>query len=1242
MATMRKTVYMAPYLHYPLVGADDQRTSAARGSGLLRRKLEAARQDQGCRLTLSGLAALQAFMAGNSDEREYFRQLLDAGSFDVNAFFVEPDAAVVQGESLIRNLMYGLLYARGILNVQPVLVIAEDGSGGWPQLPQIAAKLGLEAIISPAPAGASPLHLRLAPDGSELLGAGVEPFLHLGQAEVLRLIETAGADDLPHLNLYRDDAAEPPDWLSHGLNDLLTRGLMVSTPRHFVSEAGEEIPQPRDRMPVIADVASRGAGAAMPRADLRQATRLAENRLLDAEKWATFASLLGARYPDLALDRAWRQTLLGQQRDAHAGALGEAPLVDLLSGCREALDLAGEVEEKALDYITASISAGSGRHAPAGSVPLIVFNSLGWQRTDVCTARVQLEGAFAAGFSLLDEHGKEAPTQLMTRPGKTDQGWAEFVFIAADVPSIGYRTYYLAPADSLPPSAEAALEDVIESDQFCLEADRGEGGGLVRLFDKQAQREVLNRDAGPANEVIALAQNPDPETPGLGLTGRMVRASDESAEMAAMRGPVFSQLLISGELPGKCQLLQEVTVYQGLRRIDLRTTIEGYRGRHELLALSFPLAAEGLPIFEDQFAEVVSRPSQASLESQAGEVLSDLRSARNWVDVGPGPSVKIVDRGQVTGVVPLGARVLIVSGDTDWTAIRPLMQALLSKGIPSVVATDDDAAKETPRCDFAISLRRANLYAQSAMEATHGVRERIDETLKSEEWASVLVPWIDPSHPEQPLPMLVTDAADTISLSRLTDLIAEAITDDRLQVPPSHDLSRMARPVSEYGVALIGRGLAAALDSERRLIAPLFAARGTIASDQSALDLPLIADHRSHVFEHALLPHAGDWRAAGVVRAGLEFNHPLRAVLARADERPAAASSLPIAFSLVAIDSPDVVISAIKAVGNAVADHTSKPSTPGTGFLVRAYEAHGRPVKAQISFGLEPEEAWLADLMEQKTEDLPLARNGWSLPGLLKRRAQPPIVQLDLPSCGIATFGVRLSQPPEAGEPMELGPRVDAVTPAHSEYWEHNSGAAPLGNQPLTLWLGGPIPRGKNTRFTLALSNDCRDREMSGKVRVIAPPEWPLIPKEVPYRIAPASQAVYEVMIVVPPDATPCFLRAITEDGDRVLQDVVPIGDIQPLALSLRREQGAFVVDVENPNHDFVEGEVQLITPVEAWGRLSEGLALAEVTPRAFPLRLEAQQEQSFTFRADGDSDAMWAVAKVSWYGNVQYVTLAP
>ena len=34
---------------------------------------------------------------------------------------------------------------------------------------------------------------------------------------------------------------------------------------------------------------------------------------------------------------------------------------------------------------------------------------------------------------------------------------------------------------------------------------------------------------------------------------------------------------------------------------------------------------------------------------------------------------------------------------------------------------------------------------------------------------------------------------------------------------------------------------------------------------------------KEFVFDYALVPHAGDWRQAGVYRDGLEFNHPLLA-----------------------------------------------------------------------------------------------------------------------------------------------------------------------------------------------------------------------------------------------------------------------------------------------------------------------------------------------------------------------------
>jgi hypothetical protein len=195
-----------------------------------------------------------------------------------------------------------------------------------------------------------------------------------------------------------------------------------------------------------------------------------------------------------------------------------------------------------------------------------------------------------------------------------------------------------------------------------------------------------------------------------------------------------------------------------------------------------------------------------------------------------------------------------------------------------------------------------------------------------------------------------------------------------------------------------------------------------------------------------------------------------------------------------------------------------------------------------------------------------------------------------------------------------------------------------MGNQPTTLWLGGSLPVGKNTRFPLGVSNDSLDREVSGVVEVIAPSEWTLIPRQIPYRIAPGSQAVYEVMVDIPADASPCFLRAVTQDGEQVLQDVLPVGEIEPLEVSLTREDSDFVMCAKNPNPDYVEGQVALITPLESWGRAVDTFALGEVAPRLHSFRLEAGAEEQFTFAVRGNLNRVWAVAKVMWYGRVQYV----
>ncbi len=81
-------------------------------------------------------------------------------------------------------------------------------------------------------------------------------------------------------------------------------------------------------------------------------------------------------------------------------------------------------------------------------------------------------------------------------------------------------------------------------------------------------------------------------------------------------------------------------------------------------------------------------------------------------------------------------------------------------------------------------------------------------------------------------------------------------------------------------------------------------------------------------FDYALLPHAGDWRQAGVYRDGLAVNHPLHVMPADAH-----AGALPSHWAGIDISAPNVVVSAYK-VGE-------EGRT-----VLRVYEAAGEAVDA--------------------------------------------------------------------------------------------------------------------------------------------------------------------------------------------------------------------------------------------------------------------------------------------------------
>jgi len=1246
MAKAPAKIHLAPHFHYDPVRIEDQRTYTNQAFDLVQQFLDACRADDGYSIILSEMDYLRPFLAGFGEHRSFFDELVASGRIAAGGSYNQANEMSIQGEPLIRNILYGCLYHDKVLGFQTRVYLPFDVFGHCIQLPQILARSGFQAAVSSKNIlGAQPLCFGMSPDGTKLLQKQ-EPYAYY-PASLDELLDTV-VNGFEHqaklgithdLRLFGHDMSGPSPWLTGKSAALAERDPIIelSTPDKYFAAVEPEIELRKWSLNTSGrDFSWCHMGTLVSRADLKIANRLTENRLLSAERWATFASLLGAMYPDAALDKAWRQVLFGQHHDAVTGTSSDIPFLDLLLGYREALDLATEVEDRALRYVSSRIDTTGDRRAPRDGAALVVFNPMSWTRTDVCRAKVALDGAFSTGFKLIRENGREIPFQIENHASPGDEKEVEIVFLASDVPSLGYQTYYLAPASSMPatPESTESSDASIENQYLRITADGTKGGGITSLYDKRIGKEFINTAIGPANELVALAEKPDRERASWELftTGEKLGLEGEDALVEVALGPVYGRIRTTTRLPDRCDVIHEVTLYEGIPRVDLRTTLNGYAGTHELLALTFPLDVVGaLATFEDRFATVVRRRSAGKFDFRTlwEKNLSacGLGAAQNWVDVGPAPALHILSGRRRVGSVPLGPCAVITAPDSrDRKAAEIIQRALLSRGITCEQRLDsDDLVSEQDHFRFCISLGR-NEYSTRLLAQFRDANSRLERGAKNASWNGVLLRASGPNGSDADVPVLVAQGgSDT---SELADALAKAIAEDRLELRESNDFSELSEPVDDAGLALINRGtIAASLERDGTLIAPFFhtSSWSTFAWGEGKLDRFFVPEHKSHVFEHSLFPHASDWRSGGVVRVGHEVNHPLRAVQA-----PISEGHLPRNFSPISIDQANVVVAALKPLGNPLAEHRmTARSNPSEGLLVRLYEAEGRPTSADLEFPSVPEVAWLTDLAENKSGEAEVIRPRWGQAGK---------VRLDVPANGIVSVGIMPTPISEAGPPKELGPSTELCSPIHARYWDHNLGAAPMGNQPVTLWVRGPVSVGETTRFSLGLANDATDKEISGSVMMIAPEAWTMIPRQLPYRIQPNSPAVYEVMVVVPPDAAPGYIRAQTQQGEQIIQDVIPVGDIQPLKSTLERTEDGFLVRIGNPNADYVEGFVALVTPVESWGEAMDTYARCEISPRFHSFRIEAGAEREFPFTLAGDPEGLWAVAKVAWYGNVQYV----
>ncbi len=148
---------------------------------------------------------------------------------------------------------------------------------------------------------------------------------------------------------------------------------------------------------------------------------------------------MGASYPDTELTDAWKHVLFNQFHDLAAGSGIGVIYRDAQKDYNQVHWAANEITTKSLDTVQAHVNT----HVPVGSVPVMVINPLGWERSGVAEAKVQMPSAVTGDISILDDKGHVLPSQVVESDKKTNT--YHLLFRAEDVPSLGYEVLHAVP-----------------------------------------------------------------------------------------------------------------------------------------------------------------------------------------------------------------------------------------------------------------------------------------------------------------------------------------------------------------------------------------------------------------------------------------------------------------------------------------------------------------------------------------------------------------------------------------------------------------------------------------------------------------------------------------------------------------------------------------------------------------------------------------------------------------------------
>ena len=551
----------------------------------------------------------------------------------VGGMWVEPDCQTPSGESIVRQLLYGQGYFEKRFGRRSKVAWLPDTFGFSPAVPQLLRGAGIRGFFtyklnwSEWNSFPHDLYEWEGLDGSTVTAHAFDnPGQdYNGNVRPLDLLGTwrnfEGKRRHPETLFsfgWGDGGGGPTEEMLENYARLKSFPAMPRLRMALVDDFFEDLPKrglPRWTGELYLEL---HRGTLTTQARVKQLNREAEHRLLEAEALLTLASLRGAAYPAEELDGAWKTLLLNQFHDILPG-----------TSIREVYDVTHEELERVVRTAEALRDGALGGNRDERPTLLVANASLHPRPLTVLLSGDEAQ-------SLAEDGGNPLPTQ------ETEDGRLLVHDPGRAVPGLGWTA--LRGSEGGEPAGGVRAEGhgggaIIEND--LLLAEVGADGTVHRLYDKEAEREVL---AGRANALWAYTDKPrnweawDVEE-GYEGEGEEIPAHEVGV---AERGPLRASVRVRRRWGGS-EISQFYRLLSGSRRLDVETRIDWHERRVLLRAL-FPLNVRSHEATSETMFGVQRRPTHANTGWDAARFEV---SAHRFCDLSePGYGVALLNDGK--------------------------------------------------------------------------------------------------------------------------------------------------------------------------------------------------------------------------------------------------------------------------------------------------------------------------------------------------------------------------------------------------------------------------------------------------------------------------------------------------------------------------------------------------------------------------------------------------------------------